>query len=97
MLFDLIYDALCDAGVEHAQLRNHYAEKVTNALVTAGVRPLGPACSGAWDEQTTCVLPPGHLGWHCSAPAVDDEGVVLPGATWSQQRAELVEAEELTS
>ncbi len=38
MLFELIYDALRDAGVEHAQLRNHYAETVTNALVTGYVR-----------------------------------------------------------
>lgn len=72
------------------------ASALAEALTERGVQLPGPVCSGSWDEQTACALPPDHLGWHCSAPTADDEGVVLPGATWSSRRAELVEAEELT-
>lgn len=80
--FDTAVQALADAGVQHAQLRAHYAEAVLTAL--AANRP--PVCTEHWDEDTTCTLPQGHTGWHASAPSYDPETGPRSGATWAPRQ-----------
>jgi hypothetical protein len=80
--FEVAVAALAEAGVQHAQLRAHYAEAVLSAL--AATRPA--ICSDHWDEDTTCALPAGHNGWHASAPSYDPETGPQSGSTWTPTR-----------
>jgi hypothetical protein len=80
--FDAAVQALADAGVQHAQLRAHYAEAVLRAL--AASRPA--VCTDHWDEDTICALPAGHSGWHASAPTYDPETGPRSGATWTPRQ-----------
>lgn len=93
--FTIIYEALRAAGVEHAQLREHYTGHILGALADAALLPPTRTCGSRWDNDQICALPLGHAGWHASNPRYDPErGEVHAGSTWSpgRTRREFTEA-----
>lgn len=66
--------------------RNVGAGLLAERLIAAGVKPPTLTCGEEFDAGRPCVLPPGHRGWHASAPTYSEQDGPQGGAVWTPSR-----------